>query len=196
VLGDGLKFETLTMKAEDAQLIEQLKFTAEIVCSAYHVPPYKIGVGQMPTYNNVQALNVEYYSQCLQRHLEDIELCLDEALGIGEGVITNGQTYGTEFDLDNLLRMDSASQMEVLDKGKNYLTPDEGREKIGLPPTPGGDAVYRQQQDYSIEALAKRDAKDDPFATDKPVDPAANDNSAAQEAMKLLATVTKGFADV
>lgn len=189
VLGDGLKFETLTMKAEDAQLIEQLKFTAEIVCSAYHVPPYKIGVGQQPTYNNVQALNVEYYSQCLQRHLEDIELCLDEALGIGEGVVTNGQTYGTEFDVDNLLRMDSASQMEVLDKGKNYLTPDEGREKIGLPPTEGGNAVYRQQQDYSLAALAKRDAKDDPFAQQEPAaepPPANDDNPDGQRAMIAL----------
>ena len=191
VLGDGLKFETLTMKAEDAQLIEQLKFTAEIVCSAYHVPPYKIGVGNQPTYNNVQALNVEYYSQCLQRHLEDIELCLDEALGIGEGVVTNGQTYGTEFDVDNLLRMDSSSQMETLDKGKNYLTPDEGRERIGLPPTKGGNVVYRQQQDFSLEALAKRDAKEDPFGTAKPPAPEPTAPTPAENDKALAAAIEK-----
>jgi HK97 family phage portal protein len=193
VLGDGLKFESLTMNAGDAQLIEQLKFTAEIVCSAYHVPPYKIGVGQQPTYNNVQALNVEYYSQCLQVHLEAIELCLDEGLGIGEGVVVNGQTYGTEFDVDNLLRMDSVTQMEMLDKGKNYLTPDEGRAAIGKPPTPGGNAVYRQQQDYSLEALAKRDALDDPFgkaAPAPPADSAANDNPQAARATAALIALT------
>lgn len=189
VLGDGLKFESLTMKAEDAQLIEQLKFTAEIVCSAYHVPPYKIGIGQQPTYNNVQALNVEYFSQCLQKHIEDIELCLDEGLGIGEDVSVNGATYGTEFDVDNLLRMDSATQMDVLDKGKNYLAPDEGRAKIGLPPTPGGKVVYRQQQDFSLEALAKRDAKEDPFGKEAPAPapPAANDDEAEErEALKVM----------
>ena len=192
ILGDGLKFESLTMTADDAQLIEQLKFTAEIVCSAYHVPPYKIGVGAQPTYNNVQALNVEYYSQCLQIHLEAIELCLDEGLGIGEGVVINGQTYGTEFDVDNLLRMDSVTQMDMLDKGKNYLSPDEGRAKIGLPPTPGGDSVYRQQQDYSLEALAKRDAQDDPFGKAAPAAPPpaeappANDNAQAAKAFAAL----------
>jgi HK97 family phage portal protein len=198
VLGDGMKFESMTMTAEDAQLIDQLKYTAEVVCSTYHVPPYKIGVGTMPTYANIQSLNVEYYSQCLQKHIEDIELCLDEGLGIGEGVPVNGTVYGAEFDIDNLLRMDSATQMDVLDKGKNYFKPNEGRAKIGLPPVDGGDDVYRQQQDFSLSALQKRDAKDDPFGTAKPapVDPAANDNAAAQEAMKLLATVTKGFADV
>lgn len=161
VLGDGLQFVPLTMKSEEAQLIEQLKYTAEVVCSTYHVPPYKIGIGQQPTYNNVQALNVEYYSQCLQVLIESIEVCLDEGLATGE-------TLGTEFDTANLLRMDSVTQMEMLDKGKNYYTPDEGRELIGLPKTEGGDKVYRQQQDFSLAALAKRDAKADPFGKEAP----------------------------
>jgi HK97 family phage portal protein len=199
ILGDGLKFESLTMTADEAQLIEQLKFTAEMICSVYHVPPYKIGVGPLPSYNNVQALNVEYFSQCLQKHIEDIELCLDEGLGIGEGVAINGQVYGTEFDVDNLLRMDSATLMDVLDKGKNYFTPDEGRAKIGYGPTPGGNVVLRQQQDYSLEALAKRDAKDDPFAKAttpaQTPDQAVNDNAAAAQRALALATIAKGLAD-
>jgi HK97 family phage portal protein len=187
VLGDGLKFESLSMTADEAQLIEQLKFTAEMICSVYHVPPYKIGVGPLPSYNNVQALNVEYFSQCLQKHIEDIELCLDEGLGIGEGISVNGATYGTEFDIDNLLRMDTATQMDVLDKGKNYLTPDEGRQKIGLPPVAGGDVVLRQQQDFSLAALAKRDAQDDPFGKAAPAPPPpANDDPAAAKAFSAL----------
>jgi HK97 family phage portal protein len=198
VLGDGLKFEALTMTAEDAQLIEQLKYTAEVVCSTYHVPPFMIGAGQEPAAGGVQERTLRYYTQCLQAHLEAIELCLDEGLGIGEGIVVNGQVYGTEFDVDNLLRLDAATQMDVLDKGRNYFSPDEGRAKIGLPPTPGGKAVYRQQQDFSLEALAKRDAKEDPFAkavpdTPPPADPAANDNAAAQRAM-AIATIAKGLA--
>ncbi|TGT76724.1 MULTISPECIES: phage portal protein [unclassified Mesorhizobium] len=165
VLGDGLHYERMVLTAEESQLIDQLKWTAEVVCSVFHVPPYKIGLGTMPTYNNIQSLNVEYYSQCLQSLIEAAELCLDEGLGIGEGVVVNGKTYGVEFDVDNLLRMDSVTQMDMLDKGKNYFTPDEGRKKLNLPKKPGGDAVYRQQQDFSLEALAKRDAQADPFAT-------------------------------
>jgi HK97 family phage portal protein len=189
ILGDGLKFESLTMTADEAQLIEQLKFTAEMICSVYHVPPYKIGVGPLPSYNNVQALNVEYFSQCLQKHIEDIELCLDEGLGIGEGVSINGQVYGTEFDVDNLLRMDSSTLMDVLDKGKNYFTPDEGRAKIGLGTTPGGNVVLRQQQDFSLAALAKRDAQDDPFGKTAPAAPPqpANDPAAPKAMAALVA---------
>ena len=76
-----------------------------MVCAVYHVPPYKVGVGALPSYNNVQALNVEYYSQALQSHIEETEELLDYALGIGWGVGS-----GTEFDIENLLRMDSSAQ--------------------------------------------------------------------------------------
>lgn len=181
VVGDGLTFSPMATNAVDSQLIEQLKWTAEIVASTYHVPPYKIGVGTMPTYNNIQSLNVEYYTQALQRLIEDAELCLDEGLGIGLGNPVSGTTYGTEFDLDNLLRMDSATQMDVLEKGKNTFKPNEARAKVNLPPVDGGDVVLRQQQDFSLAALAKRDALADPFGSaPKPApDPAAvaNDNS-------------------
>jgi HK97 family phage portal protein len=175
VVGDGLVYTPIAMTAHDSQLIEQLKWTAEVICSTYHVPPYKIGVGSMPPYTNVQALNVEYYSQCLQILIEAAELCLDEGLGL---TAVQGKTLGTEFDVENLLRMDSVTQMEVLDKGKNLLKPDEARARLDLPPVPGGNAVYRQQQDYSLEALAKRDAREDPFASAKPKadpPPTAND---------------------
>lgn len=152
VLGDGLKFEAMSMKNTDAQLIEQLKWTAEVVCSTYHVPPYKIGLGQQPTHNNIQSLNVEYYSQCLQVLIESIELCLDEGLGTGENL-------GTEFDLDGLLRMDAATQMDVLEKSKGKLTVNEQRKRLNLPPKEGGDTVYLQEQDHSLEWLARRDAQ-------------------------------------
>ncbi len=194
VLGSGLKFEALTMTADDAQLIEQLKFTAEMICSVYHVPPYKIGVGPLPSYNNVQALNVEYFSQCLQKHIEDIELCLDEGLGIGEGISINGTTYGTEFDVENLLRMDSITQMDVLEKSKGKYTVNEQRAKLGQTPVEGGDTVYLQEQDHSLAWLAKRDAE--PIAQPTPpADPAANDNAeAATQAAKMIAAIAKGLA--
>ena len=171
VAGDGLKFEQFAMTAVDSQLIEQLKWSAEEVCSCFHVPPYKIGLGSMPTYANIQALNVEYYSQCLQTLIEAAELCLDEGLGIGAGKTVDGRSLGTEFDLDGLLRMDSVAQMEVLEKSKGKLTVNEQRKKLDLPKVEGGDTVYLQEQDHSLEWLARRDAM--PIEEPEP----ANDNS-------------------
>lgn len=176
VLGDGMKYEGLSINPEDAQLIEQLKWTAEVVCSTFHVPPYKIGVGALPSYNNVQALNTEYYSQCLQVHIEAAELCMDEGLATGDKL-------GTEFDLDNLLRMDSVTQMQVLKEGvgAGVLSPNEARAKVDRKPVAGGASPYLQQQNYSLEALAKRDAQTDPFGTATPESPPANDDEPSEE---------------
>lgn len=199
VLGDGLKYEAMAVTAHDAQLVDQLKWTAEVICSTYHVPPYKIGVGQMPSYNNIQSLNVEYYSQCLQSLIEAIELCLDEGLGIGDGVQTNGSTYGTEFDVENLLRMDAATQMDVLDKSKGILSPNEQRAKLDRGPVSGGESPMLQQQNYSLAALAKRDAKEDPFGKESAAAPPPapeNDNDAELQAVRALLAMRKGLVHV
>ncbi|EFN1013844.1 phage portal protein, partial [Escherichia coli] len=121
---------------------------------------YKIGVGQPPSSDNVEALEQQYYSQCLQTLIESIELLLDEALETGEN-------ESTEFDVTTLLRMDSERRMKTLgDAVKNtLLTPNEARKRENLPPLAGGDALYLQQQNYSLEALSRRDAREDPFAS-------------------------------
>jgi HK97 family phage portal protein len=192
VLGDGLKYEKMIMTAVESQMIEQLKWTAETVCSCFHVPPYMIGAAAAPAYNNIEALNQQYYSQCLQAPIESIELCLDEGLALGS---VPGRTYGTEFDLDDLLRMDTATQYKTIGDGIGaaLLTPNEGRKKIGQKPLKGGDTAYMQQQNYSLEALNKRDQQEDPFATktpEKPALPDANDDDSDgldDEAAKQLA---------
>lgn len=180
VLGDGLKFEQMAVKAVDAQLIEQLKWSAETVCSTFHVPAYKVGVGQPPAYNNIEALERQYYAQCLQKLFECIEICLDEGLGLTS---VEGKTYGVEFDLDDLLRMDTATLVEAESKavGAGIKAPDEARKRLNLGKVPGGASPYLQQQNYSLAALAKRDAMDDPFASKTPAapkaEPAGNDNT-------------------
>lgn len=161
VLGDGLSYEQMVMTAIDAQLIEQLRWNDAVIAGVFGVPAYMINAGIAPAYNNVEALNQQYYSQCLQIHIESIELCLDEGLGL---TAPGGRAYGVEFDLDDLLRMDTATKVKTaIDGLKGLYTPNEARRKFDLEPVPGGDSVYLQQQNYSTEALAKRDAKDDPF---------------------------------
>jgi HK97 family phage portal protein len=60
IIGDGMQYEPITMSAADSQMIENLQYTGIEICSCFHVPPYKVGLGPMPTNNNVQSLNVEY----------------------------------------------------------------------------------------------------------------------------------------
>lgn len=152
-LGDGLKFEPLTMTARDAQLTDQLDKAALDVCAAFHVPAWLAGYGPEPNYNNGESKYQQYYNQCLQILYEAAELCLDEGLELPA-------TLGVEFDIENLLRMDSIAQMDKLVKSVRGMlrTPNEGRRAINLPPIDGGDTVFGQEQDHSLEWLSKRDA--------------------------------------
>jgi HK97 family phage portal protein len=172
VLGHGMKFEAMRMTATDSQLIEQLHWTAETVCSTFHVPPWKVGIGPQPAYTKPEIANQAYYSDCLQALIEQFELCMDEAFAFTTP--TTGRMMGVELDLDGLMRMDTAAQYDAMVKasGGAVLTPDEARKKMDQGPLPGGNTLYRQQQEYSLAALAKRDQRDDPFATEKPALPA------------------------
>ena len=161
VLGDGLKYEAMSVNPVDAQLVDQLKLSGEMICSVFHVPGYKVGVGATPTYQNAEVLNQIYYSDCIQVQVEAIEALLDDGLG----VVKAG--YSTEFDLDALLRMDSATQVKTLNEavGGGWMAPNEARKKRNLPAVKGGEGPYLQQQNYSLEALSKRDTGADPFGS-------------------------------
>lgn len=173
ILGDGLKYEGMAVNAQDAQLIEQLKWTAENVCTAFQVPPYKVNVGPPPNHNNVEALDQQYYSQCIQKRVEAIESLLDEGLGLAKD--GQPQQKAVEFEIDDLMRMDTTSRVIAAKESiAGGMSPNEARKRFHkLPPVKGGNAPYLQQQNFSLEALAKRDAKDDPFAK-------AGESSAAQ----------------
>jgi HK97 family phage portal protein len=153
VLGNGLKYQQLQMSATDAQLIEQLKLTAEMICSAFHVPPYKVGVGPYPSWNNVEALDQQYYSQCLQTLIEKFEICMDNGLGLN--VKKDGRLLGVELDLDGLLRMDTSTRIKAAsDALIGGMTPNEVRKKYhDSGPVDGGDQVFLQRQNWPIELL-------------------------------------------
>ena len=135
---------------------------------------------------------------------ERIELLLDEGLGL---VDVTGKEYGTEFDLDGLLRMDAGARAEANMKaiGAGYLSPNEARARENLPPVDGGESPYLQQQNYSLAALAERDSED-PFPAPSPPPPAPpppppplaaadaeDDEDGATE--RLLLAVTRKFAE-
>lgn len=186
ILGDGMKFEAMRMSAVDSQTIEQLKWTAETVCSTFHVPPFKIGVGERPTYQNGELMNQVYYSDCLQSLIEQWELCVDGALGFETP--TEGRTLGVELDLDGLLRMDTATQIKTLAEGTRggVYAPNEARRKVDLPPLEGGDTIYLQHQDYPMEKVFNRVDLD---AAPEPEPPASDGNAPAPNLSALAAMV-------
>lgn len=199
VLGDGLEFKPMAMNAVDAQLIEQLKLTAEHVCSAFLVPRYMVGVGPEPSTNSVEIRNQLYYSQCLQTHIESIEALLDEGLGMhvdGEPLV-----IGTEFDLDDLIRMDTMTRVRAgveSAKGSLLKLNESRRRFMNAGPVMGGDDIWMQQQMFSLRALVERDqAKPFIKPTPAPKVPAAPPGEPVDDGTKMFerGSFVKAFED-
>lgn len=173
VLGDGLKYEPLAVNASDSDMIAQMKWSDEKICSVYKVPPYKVHVGDMPSFQQSEALDRKYYSDCLQRLIESIESLLDEGLSLPAD-------FGTQFNLDDLMRMDMSLRMTTAAEGvkAGILAPNEGRAKFNLMPVQGGGTPYLQQQNYSLAALDERD-KTNPLAVDNTPPPEPDETDKA-----------------
>lgn len=198
VLGDGLKYEAMAVTAEQAQLVEQLRMTDEDIAKCFHMPRHKVGIGPDPTYNNIQALNIQYYADCLQKHIEKLELKLDEGL---ELVDVPNRTLGVEFERDDLAQMDTTSLIQSEKEAAGIKTVNESRRRLNLPKVAGGDTVYRQQQDYSIEALNRRDSEQPapatPGTTPAPAQqPDEPDDDDVKAMTKLLAREFQGAREV
>lgn len=197
VLGDGLEYKPMTTNAVDAQLIEQLKWSAAQIAAVFHVPGYLVGAESVPPNNNIEALRIDYYSRCLQTLIEGIEASLDEGLGL-LGPMPDGRVLGVELDLSGLLRMDTQTQVAVLKEasGGAFLKIDEARALFGLPAVEGGDTIYKQHQDYPIEMLAKREPPDavKPAPAPAPA-PAAEDMPAQDDEARAAADAAKSIAE-
>lgn len=192
VVGDDLKFQQMKMSATDSQLIEQFKLTAEMICTAFHVPASKVGVTTAANGVTAEQENQKYYSDCLQILCEEYEAALDEGLAVPD-------KYGVELDLDGLLRMDMGKLVETLNVavGAGIMAPNEARFRLSMSPVEGGESCYLQQQNFSLSALSKRDAQADPFATSQPAstestpaatsEPAEPTDEQIQDSAKMLA---------
>lgn len=157
--GNGMKFIPIGITAADAELVKQLEWTVQDVARAFRYPLYKLG-GPIPQGATTAQLQQNYYDECLQPIIESIESTLTDGLELPPGI-------EAEFDVEDLLRMDRAAQGEVdgnLVKN-GIMAPNEARRRRNLPPVPGGQTPYLQQQNFSLAALEKRDAREDPFAT-------------------------------
>lgn len=151
VIGADLKFTSFAMKGADSQLIEQMRYSDEQICQPFGIPPFKVGIGSIPAGLGVDAINLLYFENALQTHIEAMENLLDEGLKLPPDI-------GLWMDLEPLLRMDVSRQAEVVTKliGGKALTPDEGRKKLGYGPTGGGGTLWGQHQDYPLGTLAER----------------------------------------
>lgn len=147
VVGDGLQFVALGSKSVDAQMVEQLRYSDEQICQPFGIPPFKVGLGTIPSGLGVDAINQLYYDDALQSPIQAMETLLTEGL--------NATPYKVDMDESVLMRMDAGKKADyhrTLIDG-SIETINDARLEFNLPPLEGGDTVYMQQQDFPLNVI-------------------------------------------
>ena len=149
----------------------------------YGVDPYIVNIGPPPPYANIEPVIQKYYSGALQSHWLQMELSLDDGMGLGKQF---GNSYGTEFDPDDLIWMDSAAKSKAAQDGigSGGMSPNEARHRFyALGPVEGGETPYMQNQMWPLKQLADRPTPAAPAIPSMPTvtEPVAEDEDDAEE---------------
>jgi HK97 family phage portal protein len=196
ILGNGVKWQPMTITSEDSQLIEAQRMSGEDIARVYGVPLPVVGELSHATLNNVEQLVSLWLSTGLSSLLELVERDLNRLFGF--------DGYGEYVDLDTkaLLRTDFAARVDALCKGIQgaLFKPNEARAFEDLPPVDGGDEVYAQAQMQPLGTPLPAPAEPDPDEPDEPdADPggddAGSDAEGAQRANAESAAQSRALAE-
>lgn len=140
LLEDGMRLETTTFNAREAQWAEATKLSREDVCAVYHVNPGLIYHTDATTYasakDNARALYSDTLAPILDMLEERINAFLVPRLGLDN-------THYCEFDLDAKLQGSFEERAQVMQSsvGAPWMTRNEARAMLNLPAIDGGDEL-------------------------------------------------------
>jgi HK97 family phage portal protein len=139
VLEEGMTYKPTSFSARDAQFLESVQLSREVVAAAYGIPNGLLGLGSN-TYASLTEQHRQLYSDCLAPWLVRIQEELEAQL-LPEFDLVPG-TY-LEFNISAKLAGSFTEQAAVLQAsvGAPYLTRNEARARLNLPPVEDGDAL-------------------------------------------------------
>ena len=141
ILPNGLQWQPITITAQDAQLIEQLRWSVEDVARVFRVPPFMLGDMSKVSYRNTEQLARAYLTNCLAYHLRAIEVRLAAAFEFPAN-------FEISFDLSALLRTEIDVRFTAYAQALNagWQSINEVRAQEGLAPVDGGEEPRVQMQ--------------------------------------------------
>lgn len=172
ILFDGATFSPMTMTSVDAQLLELRKFQLSEIARAFGVPQHMLGVLDRATWGNYAQAAKEYLTATVLPWMKVVESALNRTLLTDE---ERGE-YRFAFDLDDFSQADLATRATVLSTlaTARMLSPNDGRDWLGLPPYEGGDqyanpAIEPANDNQPNKEPSTDDDTNDSARTDRPV---------------------------
>jgi HK97 family phage portal protein len=156
VLEGGLKWQSISINPDDAQMLESRAFSVEEICRFFSVPPHMIGHTEKSTSwgTGLEQQTIGFVQFTLRERLKNIESTLEEQL---LSPVERAAGMRIEFNIEGLLRGDSAARTSFYKEallGK-WMTVNEVRAKENLPPVAWGDRPWGQMQDTQLNELGQ-----------------------------------------
>ena len=151
----GSKLEAITIKPEDAQMLQSRSFSVEEICRFFGVPPFMVGHTEKVTSfgSGLEQQVLGFQKFTLRRRLKRIEQAIGKQLLSPQD---RAAGISVEFNLEGLLRGDSKARAAFYTAMLNagVMTINEVRALENLPPVPGGDVPRMQMQNVPITDAA------------------------------------------
>lgn len=154
LLVNGGTVQSVSLSAEDAQLLETRKFQVIEIARAFGVPPHMVGETTASTSwgSGIEQMSIGFVRYTLGPHLRRIEQELNRKLW------PRSLRYFVEFNRAGLLAGDSQTEADVIAKSlggpgaQGWMTVNEARRIKNLPPVDGGNTLYMTQGAQANEA--------------------------------------------
>jgi HK97 family phage portal protein len=151
LLDNGLKWQSITINPDDAQMLESRGFSVEEICRFFGVPPHMVGHTDNSTSwgTGLEQQTLGFQKFTLRRRLKRIEQALAKQLLTARD---RAEGIAIEFNLEGLLRGDSKARSDFYGAMTRIgaMTINEVRALENLPPVEGGDVPRLQMQNVPI----------------------------------------------
>ncbi len=166
VLEEGVKWAATGMTPEDAQFLETRRFQVIDIARIFGIPPHKLGELDRSTHSNIEHQGMEFVTDTLMPWL----VAWEQAVSRDLMTEPEQDTFHAEFQVDALLRGDTASRYAAYAVGRQWgwLSADEIRRREGMDPI-GGLAGNTYLRPMNMVDAAEDDT--DPPGTVEPAEP-------------------------
>lgn len=144
LLEDGMELKRVGFAAREEQFVEASQLSLQTVAAAYYVNPAMVGLLENANYSNVREFRRMLYGETLGPTLESIAQKLTARLLPLLEIPNDGRTV-IAFDIETRTAGTFEETAPVISQatGGPWMTPNEGRARMGLPPIEGGEELVK-----------------------------------------------------
>ena len=167
ILEEGLRFEAISTNAKDSDLDSMKKFCRQQIAAAFNVPSHRVGDNDGVSYSSAEQANAVFVQSTLAGWAARLEQEVNRKL------LKRGDDVTTRISFDDLLRGDMSTRFSAYAVAvtNGILTPNEIREREGLPAVEGGESIRLPLNTSTPTAAASAaPALQDPASTPQPSD--------------------------